>query len=170
MKRPPHSKNLRKGRHSEPNVRYFVTFNTRPPSLSLATSSYFDAFHRVVSQMEADQQLSETSYTVMPDHVHLQLRLGEALTLSQAVGKLKHQSRKRSGFNPLNWQPGFHDHKLRTNEELHPILHYIHLNPYRADLLAYDSTWPYTHIDADAWKWFQSLLDKDCPYPEWLTE
>lgn len=168
MKRLPHSKDLRKGRHSEPNARYFVTFNTEPPSLLLATSLYSDALDRVVSQMEADQQISETSYTVMPDHVHVLFRLGEALTLSQVVGKLKQQSRKSSGLSPVNWQNGYHDHRLRNDSEQHPTLHYIYMNPYRARLMKDVSTWPHSRINANAWKWFEPLLDKDCPYPEWL--
>jgi len=89
MKRPPHSKDLRKGRHSEPGARYFITFNTESPSISLTTHPYFDALQQLFLEMEAEKQVSEISYSVMPDHIHILFRLGETLTLSQVVGKLK---------------------------------------------------------------------------------
>ncbi len=170
MKHPPRSNALRKGRHSEPNARYFVTFNTESPSLSLATAEYFEALKGLILEMVATKQVSEISYTVMPDHIHTLFRLGKTLKLSQVVGKLKQQSRKSSRLNPLNWQNGYHDHKIREDSELQPTLHYLYLNPYRAKLLDNNFTWPYTHIDPDAWKWLQPLLDKECPYPEWLNE
>ena len=120
--------------------------------------------------MEETDQVSEISYTVMPDHIHTLFRLGEKLTLPQVVGKLKQQSRKKSALAPLNWLDGYHDHKLRVDSEQYPTLHYLYMNPYRAKLLEAKSSWPYTHIDSEAWKWFQPLLDKDCPYPDWLDE
>lgn len=106
----------------------------------------------------------------MPDHVHSLFRLGASLTLSQVAGKLKQLSRKKSGVSPISWQGGYHDHKLRSDDELHPILHYIYMNPYRAKLIPRDQIWPYTHIHPEQWAWFKKLLNKDCPYPEWLTD
>ncbi len=170
MNRPPHSKDLRKGRYSEPNTRYFVTFNTKPPSLSLANPAYFQAVQHVIREMDESQQIAAVSYTVMPDHVHIVFQLGISLSLPQVIGKLKQLSRKKSAPAPIHWQPSFHDHKLRTDTELHPILHYIYLNPYRAKLITTDQTYPYTHIAPSHWTWFQPLLKQNCPYPEWLAE
>ncbi|MDQ8200924.1 transposase [Pelagicoccus enzymogenes] len=170
MQRPPHAKDLRKGRYSEPNARYFVTFNTVAPTPSISEVSYFQSLSTAVFEMESAKQLSEASFTVMPDHVHLLFRLGSTLTLSQAIAKLKQRSRGSARVNPLHWQNGFHDHKLRNDSELHPILHYMYLNPYRARLLDQGSIWHYVHVEPSAWNWIQPLLLKDCPYPEWLTD
>lgn len=170
MKLPPHSKDLRKGRYSEVNARYFITFKTRAPSKALTCQRYYHSFQKLVSQIAGEGQISEASYTIMPDHVHMLLRLGATLSLSQVVGKLKQLTRKSSGLDPLNWQVGYHDHKLRNDGELHPIVHYMYMNPYRAQLQKTGETWPFTHIYPNTWKWFQPLLQKDCPYPSWLAE
>ncbi len=167
---PPHSKALRKGRHSEPNARYFITFNTKTPSSSLASATTFAALSSTLEKLEHEKILEPTAYTLMPDHVHLLIRLGSKLDLGKTISRMKFEFRKKSAPAPIHWQSSFHDHKLRTDAELHPILHYIYLNPYRAKLITTDQPYPYTHIAPSHWTWFQPLLKQNCPYPEWLAE
>ncbi|MBK1880666.1 REP-associated tyrosine transposase [Pelagicoccus mobilis] len=168
MKRPPHSKDLRKGRHSEPNARYFVTFKAKPPSSSLCEPETHRAFKLTIEELERDNVFEMIAHVLMPDHVHILFRLGEILDLGKSISRLKFQFRKTSEPAKTYWQSGYYDHKLRNDSELHPILHYIYMNPYRAKLTEINTTWPYLYFRAKEWQWFEPLLDKDCPYPEWL--
>lgn len=119
--------------------------------------------------MEADDTISHTSYTLMPDHVHAIFHLGERLTLARTIARLKSKTKQLTQTDRPDWQSGYYDHKLRNEEERYPILHYIYMNPYKAKLTATSEIWPYTQIHTEDWKWFQPLLNKDCPYPDWLV-
>ena len=88
-------------------------------------------------------------YVIMPDHVHLLLRLedmfpdsrevpeGDGLTwgsgptkrvsLSQVVKSIKGLSSRRLGYSP--WQDHFYDHIIRNREDLQSIRQYILTNP-----------------------------------------
>jgi REP element-mobilizing transposase RayT len=47
-------------------------------------------------------------------------------------------------YQPLIWQPGFHDHALRHDDDVAEIARYIVANPLRAGLVARlgdDSHW-----------------------------
>lgn len=168
MKRLPHSKDLRKGRSTEPNARYFVTFTAKPASDSLATTQAHQALLATIDTLERDKVIRTIAFVIMPDHVHILFRLGRILDLGKAIARLKYQFRKASEPSRIYWQGGYHDHKLRDDNELHPILHYMYMNPYRAKLVQTNQTWPHLFIRDKEWSWFQPLLDKDCPYPEWL--
>lgn len=169
-KKPPaHQHSLRRGRHSQTNSRYFVTFCAQPTSPDLASPTTHQAFQETVNAMEADETISHTSYTLMPDHAHLLFLLGKRLSLARTIARLKSKTRQLTPTEPPIWQSGYYDHKLRNEEEAYPILHYIYMNPYKAKLISPSETWPHTHIHTRDWKWFQPLLNADCPYPEWLT-
>ena len=92
--------------------------------------------------MQKAQALDEAqtlAYVVMPDHFHWLLELKNG-TLSNAVRQVKGISAK--ALNELHgtqgrtvWQPGFHDHAVREEEDLLPIARYLVANPLRAGLV-----------------------------------
>lgn len=71
------------------------------------------------------------AYVIMPNHVHLLLRLeGRAVlgpTVSRVVQQMKGYASKLAGM--ALWQPRYYDHVVRNREEYDRILNYILTNP-----------------------------------------
>lgn len=81
--------------------------------------------------------LSIEKYVIMPNHVHLLLRIRAdefgrpmvAPTISRIVNQLKGYVAKRTIKNL--WQKSFHDHVIRNYEDYEEHKKYIHENPAR---------------------------------------
>ncbi len=84
--------------------------------------------------------LSVDQYVIMPNHVHLLLRIGKtdaaseggpprasAPTLSDAVGALKRLVNREAGRNI--WQRGYYEHVIRNEHDYREIWEYIENNP-----------------------------------------
>jgi REP element-mobilizing transposase RayT len=159
---------LRRGRFSISHAEYFLTANldrTRlPPRFVHLGKEVIDG----ANQLETDQFWTLRSMVVMPDHVHLLVRLTEKVELSSAMrlfkGRLSTVLRKRE----LHWQGGYFDHRLRPDEDRLPIFRYIFLNPYQAGLVSADQRWPGYFCSTEDLVWFGPLTMEQCPFPEWL--
>ena len=69
-------------------------------------------------------------YSVMPNHVHLLLRLsteGNNPTVSWVINQLKGIVTKRSGKQI--WQKGFYDQVIRSESDFRSVGEYIEYNP-----------------------------------------
>jgi len=136
MPNQPHSKDLRKGRYSEANRIYHITTTTfdRQPWFK-----DFECARIVVKKMKQEQKKAQTlAYVLMPDHLHWLLQLQQNADISNVVKIIKTLSAleinrhlKRKG---ALWQPGFHDHALRNEEDIQGIARYIVANPLRAGI------------------------------------
>jgi REP element-mobilizing transposase RayT len=145
----PHSKNLRKGRHSSSGHVYAVTFVTE------GREPWFTDLWRariMIQCMMRATNVQTLCFVVMPDHVHWMFQLLEGAKLSRVVHRVKSASAlgvnasvKRSG---RFWQPGFHDHAIRNADSLREIARYVVANPVRAGLVHRLGLYP--HWDA---KW-----------------
>lgn len=85
-------------------------------------------------------------FVIMPDHVHLFVRIGTESKLSEFVRLLKqHLTRTllARGEKAPVWQPGFFDHLLRHSESYFEKWRYVRENPVRAGLAAGPDEWPY---------------------------
>jgi REP element-mobilizing transposase RayT len=76
----------------------------------------------------------------MPDHLHWLMSLSAGISLSDVIGRMKrHVSRKINsdlgGIGTGIWQRGFHDHALRSDEDVRDVARYIVANPLRAGLV-----------------------------------
>lgn len=93
------------------------------------------------------------AYCVMPDHVHLLLRLRDkGRTLSRLVATLKCQIVYRArhiGCN-VQFQWGFHDWILRAEERPDEFAKYVIANPVRAKLVREAREYPFSGI-VDLW-------------------
>jgi putative transposase len=82
----------------------------------------------------------------MPDHAHVLIELGGEESLSLAVGRAKAMAsaelRRSAGLVGI-WQPGFHDHALRTEESVHEAARYLVANPLRAGLVTQIGNYPF---------------------------
>jgi len=135
---------------------YFVTFNTHTRASLLARPEVHEAFVEYCRRA-TDFRIGVGRYVVMPDHIHLFVRLGIGCTttlgvwikglkhgvdrvlLSMESKPLQFAGQKLSSF----WQPGFHDHVLRSNESYAEKWEYVFQNPVRAGLVAQAESWPY---------------------------
>ena len=124
---------------------YFVTFATRDRRAILARPEIkkaVDEFGAV--SLRAGNALGR--YVIMPDHLHLFVRIGRESRLSDFVRLLKQRlSCKLQELNapgPI-WQPGFFDHLLRQAESYGQKWNYVRENPVRKQLVASADEWPY---------------------------
>lgn len=106
--------------------------------------------------------------TVMPDHAHLFFTLGERLTLSQTIARLKTKTQALVRRFGTGWQNNFYDHKVRPNDSIESIMRYIYLNPYHAGLIQPIDSWMHFYCCEKDSKWFDCLADDELPFPEWL--
>jgi REP element-mobilizing transposase RayT len=136
----PHSYALRKGRFSEPNRVYVVT------SVTYARIPIFaelEIGRILVNAFRHQQDLGRAStlaYVVMPDHFHWLVQLAEGTALATIVHSVKSYTAHRINHARATvrrqvWQPGFHDHALRREEDLVATARYIVANPLRAGLV-----------------------------------
>lgn len=118
--------------------------------------------------MESDGTWLVRCATVMPDHVHLLVVLGERLELSRAVQRLKAKTAGSLGDRAIRWERGYFDRRIRPSDDLFAVFSYIYLNPYRAGLISLAERWPHYFCSKEDWSWFRELLDVERPVPEWL--
>lgn len=134
---------------------YFITFNTHLRRPLLASPEVHEAFAAYCTRA-ADFDIGVGRYVIMPDHVHLFVRFGLAAeaTLGAWIKGLKRtlDAVLRDQAAPLAlreqqqrsfWQPGFHDHLLRSDESYGEKWNYVWENPVRAGLVTRAEDWPY---------------------------
>ena len=124
---------------------YFVTLCTFGRQPILASTSVHESF-----LVSADKVMAAGNavgrFVIMPDHIHLFLRIGPQGKLGLAVKCLKEGITKRLRKERLQiqvWQPGFFDHLLRSSESYAGKWAYVGQNPVRAGLVSKAADWPY---------------------------
>ncbi len=98
------------------------------------------------------REVTVFTYCVMPDHVHLLLKLKEEYgkSLHNWVAAFKRYTARAIGeqfdVRPL-WQKNFYEHVVRKQESLEKIAQYIVDNPVRKGLVDDWQKYPYSKID-----------------------
>ncbi len=146
----PHAKRLRHGRVSEPGRVYLVTTVTRRRRPVFADLTLARLAIGELRACDAAGKCETLAFVLMPDHLHWLLALCGA-DLSALVRRFKSNSARRINATGVPrdcalWQPGFHDHALRREEDMAQIARYIVANPLRAGLAR--SVRDYPHWDA----------------------
>jgi len=125
---------------------YFVTFNTWQRQTFLANERIQHALVRY-GEKNADEGRAIGRYVIMPDHVHLFVRLPSDARLSEFVRLLKQclgrSVPREARLGSRIWQPGFFDHLMRRSESYAEKWGYVRENPVRAGLVEYADDWPY---------------------------
>lgn len=102
----------------------------RPPEIVLTD------YGRIVEQaiMNIPEHYSNAevlAYVIMPNHVHILLRLteydGRMVSAPTIIGQMKRYVSKEAGFSI--WQKGFYDHVIRGERDYQMIWEYIDTNP-----------------------------------------
>lgn len=145
-----HAGALRRGRVSENGRAYHVTAACIDRRRVFADFQAARCVVRAMRECDGIGASTTLAFVVMPDHLHWLFILEEA-SLSRLVGRLK--TRSAAEINRLThqsgqriWQPAFHDHALRREEDIREIARYIVANPLRAGLVK--SPRDYPHWDA----------------------
>ncbi|MGB9429820.1 MAG: transposase [Gammaproteobacteria bacterium] len=136
----PRSRDLRKGRVSEPGRAYILTTVTARRAHLFANFLSGREIARAIAWHDRAGWSRTLAWVVMPDHVHWLLILDQRGSLDQLMRSFKGYTARalnvrlqRKGI-PL-WQPGFHDHAVRGDEDLRRLARYIVTNPLRARLV-----------------------------------
>lgn len=133
----PHARDLRTGRISESGRIYLITCVTDRRE---TVFSEWDCGRLLVKVLMKEHPRAETlAYVVMPDHLHWLMQLKDNTELGPLIRTVKcvsswqvNQALNRSG---RVWQPGYHDHALRKEEDLVATARYVVANPLRAGLV-----------------------------------
>ncbi|MBI2496730.1 MAG: transposase [Opitutae bacterium] len=80
-------------------------------------------------------------FLLMPDHLHALLAVPKGEALPDVVRVWKGYQTKKLG---IEWQAGFFDHRLRSDESEEEKTDYIRMNPVRAGLVERPEEWPYS--------------------------
>lgn len=134
---------LRKGRYSEVENVYHITFSTR--DRKPVFSDFYRARQLLLTMKECSEKglVESLAYVIMPDHVHWLFVLKQG-SVSAAVQRVKSFYTKIAGENV--WNKGFYDHGIRTDESFKSVARYIIANPVRAGLV--EKVADYPHWDA----------------------
>ncbi|MBH3387033.1 transposase [Pseudomonas juntendi] len=126
---------LRLGRFSEPGRLYMLT------TITQQRKTLFLDFHHarlVVKHLRISNDIQDCrslAWVVMPDHLHWLIEVKDVALAT--LMRVRHK--------PI-WQPGYHDHALRREENVVHVARYIVANPLRAGLVR--SVRDYPHWDA----------------------
>jgi putative transposase len=146
MKPEKGSKFLRKGRASIINQRYLITTTVleRKPVLNKAEAAgiVLNSLH----WLEKQKKIILDAAVVMPDHLHFVAGLKQG-SLVQVMRSLKRHTAKKLNMMMQGegafWQPQYHDHAVREDEDLHEVVLYTLHNPVRAGLVRDFHEYPY---------------------------
>jgi len=125
---------------------YFVTFCTLNRISWLACLSVHEAFLRYAGVGVETGRAAVGRYVIMPDHIHLFVRVAQDEQLGRWIAGLKHNlsaSLPPSTYEQGKWQPGFFDHMIRHDESYAETWNYVRENPVRKGLVQTADAWPY---------------------------
>ncbi len=136
LKEKAHSKDLRKGRFSQPGQIYHitsVTFNRKPFFHDLYCGRH------LIKTMMNEEKIDSLAYVLMPDHFHWLLTCGENGDICESIHRVKsvsaHRINKHLGRTGKLWQGSFYDQAIRKEENIAHVARYIVANPLRAGLV-----------------------------------
>jgi len=145
--KPPGTRALRRGRHSQPGGIYLITTTT------ISRAPLFNDFWRAraaIMAMNHPASLGDArllAWVLMPDHLHLLLQVGVDDLLSMVVGRIKSRSATAANRSSMQsagvWSKGYHDRALRQVDDIRATARYIVANPVRAGLVRRCGDYPF---------------------------
>ena len=143
----PGQQALRRGRASLPHQAYLLTSATSGRQRFFAEFQVGCAACRCFEGSDILGDARMLAWVLMPDHAHWLLQLGEQDTLGVVMNRLKsasarHANRVLARRGAL-WEAAFHDHALRSDEDLRRVARYMVVNPLRAGLVLKINDYPF---------------------------
>jgi putative transposase len=118
---------------------YFVTIRAKAGTAPFGDERLAQATVESLQWMREHHRLVIYAYCLMPDHLHLPIRLPDgSRPFAEVIGAFKRFTTRRSwplGVVGALWQPRYHDHIVRDNEDAPGVANYILHNPVRKGLV-----------------------------------
>ncbi len=96
--------------------------------------------------LESQKRITLDAAVIMPDHLHFVVALRQD-SLDRLLHSLKSYTAKKINAllkrHGVFWQPQYHDHALRKDEDLNEVVLYTLNNPVRAKLVDDFHEYPY---------------------------
>jgi REP element-mobilizing transposase RayT len=128
---------------------FFITCRLLPKRKTLAEPE-FACLARVIHERREEHGFLVTAWVLLPDHWHAILFPRHPLTISEVMESIKVSSTRRinhgRGGRGLLWQPRFFDRAVRSVNEYHEKVRYIHENPVKAGLASRPEDWAWSSV------------------------
>ena len=138
---------LRKGRYSQENSIYFITFVVNKRQRIFNNFHAAQLFCQLLKGNEIQNNCQWLTWVLMPDHFHGLLQLNDSSSLPLIIRQLKSKSALKINRYLSRqgefWQRAYFDHAIRKEENLTSIARYIVANPLRAKLVDNVSYYPF---------------------------
>lgn len=138
---------LRRGRRSIAGQAYLITAVTRHRRPWFARWPVALAVARELGSQRLWRDNRVQAWVLMPDHMHVVLTIGEAESLSHLMNRVKSVSARAArvvtGSRLPFWGDAFHDHALRSYEQINLAARYVIANPVRAAIVESLWDWPF---------------------------
>jgi putative transposase len=106
---------LRRYRVSLSETSYFLTLCTAERVDVLTREESAKAIRAEIAALETAGHWIQRAGVLMPDHLHLLVRLTGDLPVERCVARLKAKTCPALVVHNLAWQPNFYDHRLRPS-------------------------------------------------------
>ena len=117
-----------------PGLTFFVTTSLANRALLLRAPDKAQIVVDSLQFFRRNGDIELYGFVVMPDHVHLILKLHDSLTLPRWVRRFKSYTAHGVGLGPI-WEKGYWSEVVAGESFLLEKLQYIHANPIRAGLV-----------------------------------
>jgi putative transposase len=129
-------------RHFSPGQTWFITVVTANRLPILVSNS--ELLLRALKRTQRKVPFTILAWVVLPDHIHALLS-SDSANISSIVHRVKHSltcqiKRHHHHISPV-WQNRYRDHMIRSDEDLHRHLDYIHYNPVRHGFVQSPRQW-----------------------------
>jgi|SRR6185312_4945286 len=159
---------LRRYRVSTPQASFFLTLCTKHRTPDLTRANVACAVRSEIDAVEADGHWISRAGVLMPDHLHLLVRLTGNLSVARCVARLKSKTSRHLRSYNLEWQTNFYEHRMRNGETVEDVVRYIFLNPYRERVVGKDAPYRWFWLGTEEAAWFIPDTDNGRPFPEWI--
>jgi REP element-mobilizing transposase RayT len=146
-----------------------VTACTKRRRPAFAAAADAEIARHALLRLVEDGDVAWLVGTVMPEHVHFLFELGARLPLERVQSKFKGLVSRKHSMSKALWQENAFEHRLRETEDSEDYAFYIFMNPYRAQLIPIDCTWPWwVCTDTARLRFLEGLDENGTPPSEWL--
>jgi putative transposase len=133
--------------YGEPGARVLVTFAAIDRKPVFADPVFVQECVDLIREQAGTDAIGVLVYCLMPDHMHLLVRVDGQVDVVQFVKSFKSRSTRLAwtyGHPGQLWQRSFHDHVLRETDDEQECLRYILSNPVRVGLSEAWTDYPYS--------------------------
>ena len=143
----PGHRALRRHRIDIPGGIYLITTTTQKRQKLFSDFTCASAMARQFVRADLLHGIELLAWVLMPDHVHWLIQMQNNTSLSEWASRMKSGSARHfnriTGHTGPVWARAFHDHALRTNEDVKSLACYIIANPLRAGLAENIGDYPF---------------------------